>query len=92
MRGDNSINTSSLAGTERARKASEVRKNGQIFETKIFGLPLYLCNAVPSTPIKRNQMAHHTKCARKCKIKGRETEEERRKNARSNRKKKKINK
>ena len=32
MRGDNSMNTSSLVGKERAQKASEVRrKNGQIF-------------------------------------------------------------
>ena len=53
MRGDNSINTSSLADKERAHKASEVRKNGQIFEPNMFGLPLYFCNAVPSTPIKR---------------------------------------
>ena len=54
MRVDNIINTSSLTGKERAPKASEVtKKNRQIFEQKMFGLPLYLCNAVPSTPIKR---------------------------------------
>ena len=41
-----------------AQKASKVykkekKKNGQIFWPKMFGLPLYLRNAAPSTPIKR---------------------------------------
>ena len=48
------MNSSSLARKGRARTASKVRKkNGQIFGTKMFGLPLYLLNAAPSTmPIK----------------------------------------
>ena len=46
------MNTISLACKGRARKASEVRKTGQTYELKMFGLPLYLRNAAPSTPIK----------------------------------------
>ena len=54
MRGDNSINTSSLAGKERAQKASEVTKNGLIFEAKCLVYRCtFRCNAVPSTLIKR---------------------------------------
>ena len=39
---------------KRRKKASKVRKkNAQIFEPKMFGLPLYLRNAALSTPVKR---------------------------------------
>ena len=99
MRGDNSINTSSLAGKKRSRKASEVGKNGQILEPKMFGLPLYLCNAVPSTPIKRGlndpayEMRKERQKKKKKKKKGRERERQKGgKNAGSNRKKTKTKK
>ena len=46
------MNTSSLAGPERTQKASKVRKKWSNFRSKMFGLPLYPCNAVLSTPIK----------------------------------------
>ena len=55
MRVNNGMNNSSLACKGRARKASEVRDNGKIFGPKMFGLPLYLRNAAPSTPIKRGK-------------------------------------
>ena len=95
MRGDNSINTSSLAGRERARKVSEVRKtkNGQIFETIMIGLPLFLCNAVPSTPIKRGSNGGAYEMRKKMqKKKGGEEREKGGNNAGSNRKKKKKKK
>ena len=91
MRGDNSMNTSSLAGKERSQKASEVRKNGQIFQPKMFGLPLYLCNAVPSTPIKCGSTGPEYKM-RKKRQKKREGKRERGKNVGSNRKKTKQKK
>ena len=45
------MNTGSLACKGRAQKASKVRKKGQIFGPKMFGLPLFR-NAAPSTPSK----------------------------------------
>ena len=47
------MNTSFLAFKGRARKASKIRKNGQIFRPKMLGLLLYLRGAAPSKPIKR---------------------------------------
>ena len=87
MRGNGSLNTSFLACKERARKATEIRKkkNGQIFEPKMFGLPLYLYNAALSTPIKRG--SNGPAYARKGRGKGKERETKKEKNAGSNRKK-----
>ena len=95
MRGDNCIKTSSLAGTKRARKASAIRKNGQIFEPKCL---VYRCTFVtqdfPSTPIKRGSNGPEYEMRRK-RQKKRERKREREKggkNAGSNRKKKTKNK
>ena len=42
----------------------------------MFGLPLYLRNTTPAHQSSVAQMAQHTKCAIKCKRKGRERERE----------------
>ena len=71
------MNTTSLACQERTRKASEVRKkNGQIFEPKMFGLQLYHRNAAPSTSIKRgsNGPAYQMRKIRQKKMEGERTE------------------
>ena len=82
MRGNNSTNASILACKGRVRKASKVRKNGQIFGPKMFGLPLYLRMQCHQHQSSAAQMAQHTKCARKAKRKGRERKRERRKKCR----------
>ena len=41
-------------GFDPRQKVTKVRINGQIFSPKMFGLPLYLPNAAPSTSIKHN--------------------------------------
>ena len=114
MRGNNSMNTSSLASKRMARKASKVRrrrrrrrrkkkkkkKNGQFSDQKC---SVYLCTFVMQPHQYQSsaaQMAQHTKCARKGKIKEREREREKggkdagsnRKNKTKQKKKKKKNK
>ena len=95
MRGDNSINTSSLADKERGAKGlRNKKKNGQIFEPKMFGLPLYLCTAVPSTPIKRRLKWTSIRNAQEKTNENEEKETERRKKCgiKSQKKKKKKKK
>ena len=89
MRGNNSMNTSSLVCNGRARKASNLRKNGQIFGPKMFGLPLYFRNAAPSTPIKggSNGPAYEMRKKRQKKREWKRGRKEKQ-NAGSNRKKK----
>ena len=73
MRCNNSMNASSLTCKGMARKALKVRKNGQIFGQKMFGLPLYLRNAAPSKLIKRgsNSPAYELRNKRRKKKEGR---------------------
>ena len=68
------------------------KTNGQIFEPKMFDLPLYLRNAARQHKSRATQMAKHTKCARNGKRKGREERKKIEINAGSNRKKKKKKK
>ena len=76
MRGNNTLMSSFLACKGRARKASKVRKNGQIVGPKMFGLPLYFVNAAQQHQSSAAQIAQYTKCARKVERKGREREKE----------------
>ena len=94
MRGDNSINTSSLAGRERARKVSEVRKKMVKFSNQKYSV--YHCSFATQSRQHQSsaaQMAEYTKCARKGKRKkGGKEREKGGNNAGSNRKKKKKKK
>ena len=75
------MNRISLACKRRAQKPSEIRKNGQNFEPKMFGLPLYFRNAAPLTPIKRgtNDPAYEMRKKRQKKMEGKRERERRNK-------------
>ena len=78
MRGNNSMNTSSLVC--KGAKGFQSKKKWSNFRPKMFGLPLYLRNATPPTPIKcgSNGQAYEMREKRQKKREGkRERERER---------------
>ena len=88
------MNTSSAACKEKGAKGFQSKKNGQMFGPKMFGLPLYLRNAAPSTPIKRgsNGPAYEMRKKRQNKRKGKKARKEEKCEIRSQKKKKKKKK
>ena len=79
MRGNNSMNTSSLVC--KGAKGFQSKKTWSNFRPKMFGLPLYLRNATPSTPIKcgSNGQAYEMREKRQKKREGKRLRERERK-------------
>ena len=73
------MNTISVAYKESPQKGSEVRKNGQNFEPKRFGLPSYFRDVAPLTPIKCGSNCPAYEMRKKGKRKGRKEREKDRK-------------